>query len=268
MHPTRRLTLSFGLVRCISGAWLLALTACPTASPPQAVLPSLHAGRDGGPIPVTYLGPRRPPRAPATAAPADPSQHAPTVAPEPVAPAPSASNASEPKLPIERGPALGSGWWNPLPGGTLAGYRGDTGLDIASPPKPVYAIAAGTIDYAEAGHTRWVGPHDTPYCVRITLDRPIAFKRHQITHVYYAHMSSLAFEQREGARPARHVEGGERLGTSGVANGLPHLHLGLLLDGDVSQERWSTILDEGEVRAALGVGANGTKLPAGTSAAP
>lgn len=141
---------------------------------------------------------------------------------------------------------------SPMPGGSLAGYAGDTGLDIAGTKLPVYAIAAGTVEYAEWGHTRWRGPKDTAYCVRVALDAPVAFKGHTITHVYYAHMSALAFEQREGDKERRHVAAGEALGTSGVANGSWHLHLGLLLDGHVEQDDWTYILREDEVRAALG----------------
>jgi murein DD-endopeptidase MepM/ murein hydrolase activator NlpD len=141
---------------------------------------------------------------------------------------------------------------SPMPGGILAGYAGDTGLDIAGTRLAVRALAAGTVEYAEWGHTRWRGPKDTAYCVRIALDTPIAFKGHTITHVYYAHMSALAFEQKEGATERRHVAAGESLGTSGVANGSWHLHLGLLLDGHVEQDDWTYILREDDVRAALG----------------
>jgi murein DD-endopeptidase MepM/ murein hydrolase activator NlpD len=150
---------------------------------------------------------------------------------------------------------------SPIPGAVFAGYVGDTGLDLASPPRTVRAIADATVDYAEAGHTRWVGPRDTALCVRITLDSPIVWRGgHHITHVYYAHLSKLAFEQREGAAPKRHVRAGEPLGTSGIANGVPHLHLGLLLDGEVEQDDWTYILREGEVREALGGYRNGERL--------
>ena len=154
-----------------------------------------------------------------------------------------------------------NGFFNPIPGATFAGYVGDTGLDLASPPRAVYAIAAGTLDYAEEGHTRWRGPKDTPFSVRLTLDAPIAWKSRHITHVYYTHLSAVAVEQPEGALPRHHVEGGERLGTSGVANGLPHLHLGLLLDGNVEQDSWDGLLVESDVRAALGGYKNGDVLP-------
>jgi murein DD-endopeptidase MepM/ murein hydrolase activator NlpD len=149
---------------------------------------------------------------------------------------------------------------SPMPGGIFAGYAGDTGLDLVGSPRAVYALADAKVDYAEKGHTRWTGPKDSPYCVRLTLDEPIAWKGHKITHVYYAHLSGVAFEQREGA-DKRHVRAGEMLGTSGVARGVPHLHLGLLLDNEVEQDDWTFILREGEVRAALGGYTNGETLP-------
>lgn len=149
---------------------------------------------------------------------------------------------------------------SPMPGGVLGGYAGDTGLDIGGRKLPVYAIAPGTVEYAEWGHTQWVGPKDTSFCVRIALDTPIDHDGHRITHVYYAHLSALEFVQHEGAPAPRHVEAGERLGTSGIANGSWHLHLGLLLDGRVDQDDWTFILTEAEVRAALGGYRNGQKI--------
>jgi murein DD-endopeptidase MepM/ murein hydrolase activator NlpD len=149
---------------------------------------------------------------------------------------------------------------DPMVGGVLGGYAADTGLDIGGMKLPVYAIAAGTLDYAEWGHTRWVGPKDTAYCARITLDEPVPYRGHFITHVYYAHMSAVEAEQPESAPVHRHVEAGERLGTSGIANGSWHLHLGLLLDGRVEQDDWAFILGEDEVRAVLGGYLNGKKL--------
>jgi murein DD-endopeptidase MepM/ murein hydrolase activator NlpD len=147
-----------------------------------------------------------------------------------------------------------------MPGGILGGYAGDTGLDVGGKQLPVYAIAAGTLDYAEWGHTRWTGPRDTAFCVRIALDTPVPWHGHRITHVYYAHMSALDVTQAEGSLQRRHVSAGEKLGTSGIANGSWHLHLGLLLDGQVEQDDWEYILREQEVRAALGGYRNGERL--------
>jgi hypothetical protein len=160
-----------------------------------------------------------------------------------------------------RSSLLPCGLANPLPGGVLSGYAGDTGLDIASAPHEVYAIAAGTLDYSEEGHTLWLGPKDTHFSVRIALDAPIPWKGHLITHAYYTHLSALEVVQHEGDKLRHHVEAGDALGTSGVANGLPHLHLGLLLDGHVEQDDWTWILREGEVRKVIGGWANGKHLP-------
>jgi murein DD-endopeptidase MepM/ murein hydrolase activator NlpD len=155
---------------------------------------------------------------------------------------------------------LESGLFNPMPGGVFAGYRADTGLDLAGIRRPVHAIAAGTLDYSETGHTRWTGPRDTDGAVRLALDEPLPHGDRRITHVWYAHLSELRFQQREGAPERIHVEGGELLGVSGIANGSPHLHLGLLLDGDVEQ-RWGGYLLEDEVRAVLGGRRTGDRLP-------
>lgn len=147
---------------------------------------------------------------------------------------------------------LRSGLANPMPGGQLSGYYGDTGLDIVGSPRPVYALAAGTLDYAERGHTLWTGPKDSPYCARLALDQPIPWKGRHITHLYYAHLSSVVTEQAEGAPARRHIAAGEQLGVSGSARGVAHLHLGLLLDGNVEQDSWAYILRESEVRRVLG----------------
>ncbi|HEY8091632.1 MAG TPA: hypothetical protein VIF09_27390 [Polyangiaceae bacterium] len=149
---------------------------------------------------------------------------------------------------------------DPMPGGVLGGYAGDTGLDIGGKQLPVFALAAGTVEYAEWGHTQWTGPRDTAYCVRIALDAPVPWHGHAITHVYYAHLSATAFAQPEGAATRRHVTAGEPLGTSGIANGVWHLHLGLLLDGKVEQDDWTYILREDEVRTALGGYRNGQRI--------
>ena len=73
-------------------------------------------------------------------------------------------------------------------------------------------------------------------------------------------MSGLQFVQPEDAPERRHVAAGDRLGTSGIANGSWHLHLGLLLDGHVEQDDWDYILREDQVRAVLGGYRNGQRL--------
>lgn len=140
---------------------------------------------------------------------------------------------------------------NPLPGGFVAGYAADTGLDIAGYLLPVRSIAAGTVEYAERGHTRWRGKADSPYSIRVRLDAPIPWRGRRITHAYYGHLSQLAVSKPEGSEGTLRVEAGELLGTSGFANGAPHLHLGLLLDDETSQD-WGTYLVESEIREVLG----------------
>ncbi len=153
---------------------------------------------------------------------------------------------------------------SPMPRGNLGGWAGDTGLDIAGDHLEVFALAAGTLDYSEWGHTRWTTGKDTAYSVRLALDEPIAWGEHgerRITHVYYTHLSRVDTAQREGSETRKHVVTGERIGISGVGNGTPHLHLGLLLDNQVEQDSWTYILREHEVRKVLGNYKNGARLP-------
>lgn len=161
-----------------------------------------------------------------------------------------------------RSPALRGGkLHSPMPGGYLGGWNGDTGLDIAGNRLEVFAIAAGTLDYSEWGHTLWTRGRDTPYSVRLALDEPIPWGEHRVTHVYYTHLSKVETQQAEGAATRKHVEAGERIGVSGIGNGVPHLHLGLLLDGQVEQDSWTFILREGDVRKVMGNYRNGELLP-------
>jgi murein DD-endopeptidase MepM/ murein hydrolase activator NlpD len=149
-----------------------------------------------------------------------------------------------------------------MPGGFLGGWDGDTGLDIAGNRLDVYAIGAGTLDYSEWGHTLWTRGRDTPFSVRLALDEPIPWGNHRITHVYYTHLSEVETTQAEGVTNRKHVVAGEKLGVSGIGNGVPHLHIGLLLDGQVEQDSWTFILREGEVRKVMGNYKNGELLPA------
>lgn len=159
-----------------------------------------------------------------------------------------------------RSKPLPNGLHNPMPGGFLAGWGGDTGLDIGGFKQPVFALGAGTLDYAEEGHTRWNGKGDSPFAVRLALDEPIPFGTRKITHVWYAHLSKVDHPQAEGAKERKRVAAGERLGISGMANGAPHLHLGLLLDGETSQDA-GTFLGEADIRGVLGKLPNKTRLP-------
>ncbi len=222
--------------RCI--ACLLALTGCglqtetahfPAIEAPPAVSPLPH------PPPLAGEGVWAPSSTPT---PASTSTSTPTPASTPTS------------------SRLASGWYNPLPNGVVGGYPADTGLDISGLELPVHAIAAGTLVYSESGHTLWTGPRDDDNAVLIELDEPVPFGDRRITHVWYAHLSRLdrvladqrLHENRTGA--PIHVAAGERLGISGRANGHPHLHLGLLLDGETRQYGGTFLLDS-EIRAAM-----------------
>lgn len=188
----------------------------------------------------------------------------PTDVPPPSAPPPVMASTGTPEKKVAISGALRApGIHDPMPGGFLGGWGGDTGLDIAGDHLPVYALAAGTLDYAEWGHTRWTRKPDTAFSVRIRFDTPIPWNGHQITHAYYTHLSAVEVEVKEGADAGarQHVVAGERIGVSGIGNGTPHLHLGLLLDNQVEQDSWEFILREGEVRKVMGGYANGTRLP-------
>jgi len=198
-----------------------------------------------------------------------------TVASSPLPPAafdvPSPSPTPQPPPPPgPRSPSLRDGrFHDPMPGGYIGGWYGDTGLDIAGNHLPVYAVAAGILDYSERGHTLWMTAPDTPFSVRIALDEPVAWKgEHRVTHVYYTHMSKLLVDQPEGAPVRRHVEAGELIGVSGIGNHVPHLHLGLLLDGLVEQDSWDGILREGDIRKLFGGYKNGELLPSLSRARP
>ena len=185
---------------------------------------------------------------------------------------PATTPASTVKSPALRGGTLNS----PMPGGYLGGWDGDTGIDIAGDHLDVYAVAAGTLDYSEWGHTLWKSGKDTPYSVRLQLDTPIAFndratgqtKPQKITHVYYTHLSAVVTTQAEGSTTRKHVEAGEKIAVSGIGNGVPHLHLGFLLDGQVEQDSWTYILREGEIRKVMGNYKNGELLPLPPGTAP
>jgi len=174
-------------------------------------------------------------------------------APPPVSPAPPQPPLHAPKL---KNAAL----FSPIPGGILGGWNGDTGLDVSASFRPVHAIAAGTLDYSESGHTLWKRGKDTPNSVRLKLDAPIPWKEHRITHVYYTHLSALETVQKEDDASKKHVEGGDKLGVSGIGNGVPHLHIGLLLDDNVEQDSWDTLLVEGDVRKVFGGYKNGERI--------
>lgn len=207
---------------------------------PLAVLPLACST----PLPAPAVS-REPPAA-------QPAAHTVAVAAPALAPIP-----PEMLSPPLRNPALRS----PMPGGYLGGWYGDTGVDIAGRYLPVYAIADGVLEYSEHGHTLWTGKGDTANSIRLRLDSPIPVGAHRVTHVYYTHLSALVTEQAESSATKKHVVAGERIATSGIGNGVPHLHLGLLLDDQVEQDSWTFILREDAVRKVMGGYRNGELLP-------
>jgi hypothetical protein len=217
---------------------LLACSAPTTASPtPTVTSVATVASAVAAPHGLEIAAP--PP------APIETTAAAPTIAPELLSPA-------------LRNAALRS----PMPGGSIGGWYGDTGVDISGRYLPVHALGDGTLDYSEWGHTRWTGKGDTAYSIRLKLEPPIPWKGRKITHVYYTHLSALVTNQAEGAAQRKRVVAGERIATSGIGNGVPHLHLGLLLDDQVEQDSWEFILREDAVRAVMGGYRNGEVLPA------
>lgn len=159
---------------------------------------------------------------------------------------------------------LRNGLFSPMPGGVFAGYSGDTGLDIAGDHLNIYAVASGTLDYSEHGHTMWVNPPDTGNSIRLRLDNPMTYNGRFITHIWMTHLSKLQYQVSNG-NPRVHVNGGDLLGVSGLGNKNPHLHIGFLLDNDVSQNNPHNYLSEDEIRKLMGNYNNGEKLPTGNT---
>lgn len=113
-------------------------------------------------------------------------------------------------------PLSGGGYSLPVIGGKPSPYVGDDGLDIHTPVgSPVMSISDGTVVYSDpSGHTLEEGPGNTTGAVRIANTDG--------TQAVYFHLSSLA-----GLAPGQQVSAGQVVGASGIANGVPHVHVGL-----------------------------------------
>jgi len=113
----------------------------------------------------------------------------------------------------------------------MAGYQADTALISQAARRPVYAIAAGTSITPTWPHA-WTGPSDTANCVRFELDTPSTTKAERspclLRFTLQAGLISSA-----GGRPSEGTSRRQLLGVSGSQHS-PHLHIGLLLDGDVT----------------------------------
>lgn len=106
-------------------------------------------------------------------------------------------------------PGIGTHSWIYLPNN----WESDQAVDIGCQKgTPIVAVADGVI-----GQSFGPLPDPDPRFAGIRL--------HLITandEFYYAHLSSTV----PGLGPGKHVKQGALLGLSGVANGIPHLHLG------------------------------------------
>ena len=149
-----------------------------------------------------------------------------------------------------------------------AGRWGDAGRAIMTTDTyPKYATATvklGDADVTINGIAKGAGmiaPDMATMLSFVATDAPIALGARHVTHVYYTHMASLVHAKAEGSAAVVRVVAGERLGVSGRANGVPHLHLGLLCDGHVDQASWEHIAREHEIRRLFGEYKNGERLP-------
>ncbi len=130
---------------------------------------------------------------------------------------------------------------NPIPSQNIAqnkgGYAADTGLDILTPVgSRVVSPVSGTIEYAEKGHVRQMGQDANPnmpgmqdqHSVRIRLDNPFTFAGKKVNFFYATHLYQLnsAIANKSNVK----ISAGDLLGLSGVANNVPHVHVGFVED--------------------------------------
>jgi murein DD-endopeptidase MepM/ murein hydrolase activator NlpD len=140
-------------------------------------------------------------------------------------------------------------------------HRSDSGLDISTNiGTPSVAAADGTVVYSELGHTSWkrqdpnTGEYiDTPYSVLIKLDKPITYKDGRIGYyLYYTHLSKLEFEKHSSDKKEIHVNQGDVIGYTGIANNSPHLHIGIIIEK--KQKNYPTdYFSMPEVREMIGI---------------
>jgi hypothetical protein len=148
---------------------------------------------------------------------------------------------------------------SPVVGATSAnggGYSSDTGLDILTPEgSKVVSPVSGKLVYAETGHVRQyddVSPnsagYQSPKSALIELDTPIQYQGKTIRYAYLTHLRGLdpSIEGRGADKgdPVK-IKVGQPLGESGVANKVPHLHIGLT--GDRAQTEFLTYQQVEEV---------------------
>ena len=164
------------------------------------------------------------------------------------------------------GTTLNYGLVNPTPNTNIlenkGGYAADTGLDIIGKVgDPIVSPVDGILEYAERGHTAQMGQDSDPtkpgiqdqLSFRIRLNKPFIFEGKKVNFVYGTHLATL--DTGVANRSGIPIKAGQRLGTMGVANKVPHLHIGFVED-----RAQTGFLDFKEVRRLLsGQSSNGEK---------
>ena len=151
----------------------------------------------------------------------------------------------------------GLGLVNPTPMTDLAtqkgGYAADTGLDIhGNIGDPIVSPVDGVLEYAEEGHTAQANQDSDPttpgfqpqHSFRIRLNKPFSYNGKTVRFIYGTHLATL--DKGVANKSDIPIKKGQRLGTMGQANNVPHLHLGLV--GDRAQTEF---LNFNEVKGAL-----------------
>ena len=171
---------------------------------------------------------------------------------------PSTPSTNNLTMGAESVPTSVSGVSNPVPSQNIAankgGYAADTGLDILTPiGSKVVASVSGILEYAERGHVAQMGQDANPnmpgtqdqHSVRIALDKPFSYKGKTVNFFYATHLYELAssIKNKKGIK----ISAGTPLGLSGVANNVPHVHVGYVAD-----RAQNSFLNYLEVKSMLG----------------
>ena len=123
-----------------------------------------------------------------------------------------------------------------------SGYAADSGLDIVGKTgDPIVSPVSGTLMYAETGHTSWSDDSDpgTPgkqaqHSFLVKLSKPFKYGGKIVKYAYGTHLSSLS--RSVANKSGISIRSGQTIGRMGVANKVPHLHLGLLQNRAQSSE--------------------------------